>query len=92
MKRNSPQSIKHLKSVSSIWQYLGDQVKGNIYSLCRKRGIEEKSSAEVSKLQALERQMGINIYNVDITVNIFSMLFNEASVFKLLKTGTVTPA
>lgn len=54
--------------------------------------IEEKSSAELSKLQALEHQIRINIYNVDITVNIFSMLFNEASVFKLLKTGIVTPA
>lgn len=92
MKRNVPQSIKHLKSVSSIWQYLGDYVKGDIYSVCRKTGIEEKSSAELSKLQALERQIRINIYNADLTVNIFSMLFKEASVFKLLKTGIVTPA
>lgn len=71
---------------------MGDYVKGNIYSVCRKTGIEEKSSAELSKLEALEHQIRINIYNVDITVNIFSTLFNEASVFKLLKTGTVTPA
>lgn len=59
--------------------------------MCRKTGIEEKSSAELSKLQALERQIRINIYNADLTVNIFSMLFKEASVFKLLKTGIVTP-
>ena len=59
--------------------------------MCRKTGIEEKSSAELSKLQALERQIRINIYNADLTVNIFSMLFKEDSVFKLLKTGIVTP-